>query len=198
MATILFGGSFDPIHNGHLAMAKAALHHLPQATLLLIPAACSPFKTDRAMTDEAHRLAMCRLAAKEDPRIAVTDMEFYMEKPSYTVRTVEALLQKKPDDYYFLCGADAFLSLHRWKEYHKLIGMVTFLAVDRSGALPEQMLWQKQAIEQDGGQVVLLTMEQIPVSSTQIRQAIAENQSVHTMVPPLVARYLLENHLYKE
>lgn len=198
MATILFGGSFDPIHNGHLNMAKTALQFLPTAELLLIPAACSPFKTQNQTAPERHRLTMCRLAVEGLPRAAVTDLEFFMEKPSYTVRTVEALQAEKPDTYYFLCGADAFLSLQRWKEYEKLIGMVTFLAVDRSGTMPEQMVTQKEKVEADGGKVILLNMPQVTVSSTEIRNAILGGRSLERMVPPLVEQYINENHLYKE
>ena len=198
MATILFGGSFDPIHNGHFSMAKTALDFLPQAELLLIPAACSPFKTQSKAADPTHRLAMCRLAADNHPRMQVTDVEFHLETPSYTVRTVEALQKAKQDSYYFLCGADSFLSLQRWKEYEKLIGLVTFLAVNRDDSRPHEMTAQKEQIEADGGKVILLNMPKVAVSSTQIRNAIRLGQPLTDLVPPLVAQYIQENNLYKE
>lgn len=198
MAIILFGGSFDPVHNGHLAMARAGLDYLPSATLLWIPAAQSPFKTHREPAAEGHRLAMCRLAAQADPRMEVTDVEFSLAKPSYTVQTVQTLRARRPDEYYFLCGADAFLSLQRWKEYETLIGLVTFLAVDRRGALPQAMVAQKRAVERDGGKVRLLTMQRVPVSSTHIRERIKNGQSVAGLLPEPVERYIQENKLYRE
>lgn len=195
MAIILFGGSFDPVHNGHLAMARAALDFLPSARLVMIPAACSPFKMGRSMASEQHRLAMCRLAVGDDPHITVSDIEFSMEKPSYTVRTVERLQLETADDYYFLCGADSFLSLARWKEYQKLLSMVSFLVANRDGAADDALQAQKRWVEQNGGTAYLLSMPRVDVSSTQVRQDATEQSH---LLPPLVARYIQENGLYKE
>ena len=89
MAIILFGGSFNPVHLGHVAMAKAALKYLPCANFIWMPAACSPFKTNQNLAEEHHRFAMCELVADEDPRMTVSNLEFTLEKPSYTIHTDE-------------------------------------------------------------------------------------------------------------
>lgn len=193
MAIILFGGSFDPIHNGHLAMAKAALDFLPQATLMFMPAACSPFKVGKTQTAEHHRFAMCSLAAN-DPRMQVSDLEFLLPKPSYTVRTVEHLQKETPDDYYFLCGADSFLTLERWKDYNSLLRKVTFLVTVREGSTKEELTAKQQWVKEQGGKVHLLAMPRVDVSSTNVRAATDPT----AYVPLSVARYIQENGLYRE
>ncbi len=198
MATIVFGGSFDPIHLGHLAMAKAALDYLPAAKLLLIPAACSPFKTNRTMAENEHRLAMCRLAAKHDERISVSDIEFHLPKPSFTVHTIHHLLNNQPDQYYFLCGADSFLTLPKWKAYETLAKSVTFLVANRCDCQHKQLQDMQRHISNIGGQAVLLSMPLVEVSSTQIRKQLQDQQSLAGLVLPEVERYLVENALYRE
>ncbi len=198
MAIILFGGSFDPIHNGHLAMAQAALSLLPEAHLWIIPAACSPFKTNQRVTAEKHRLAMCRLATQNHPRITVTDVEFTLPKPSYTVCTVEHLQKQHPDRYYFLCGADAFLSLEKWKDYPKLFQMVTFLVADRQGAKEGALAAQKKWVESKGGNVAFLPMEKVPLSSTAVRTGLLQSPPEFSGVPKAVAEYIKHNKLYQE
>ncbi len=198
MATILFGGSFNPIHLGHLAMAKAALEQVPEATLVFMPAACSPFKVNQTLAQEHHRLAMCQLTANNDVRMQVSDMEFTMEKPSYTVHTVKRLLQEKPDEYYFLCGADSFLSLFGWKDIETLANLVTFLVANREGSSQETLQQQKEKIEGIGGKVVFLPMEKFPVSSTQVREALTTGKNAQQYVSPQVFRYIQENNLYQE
>ncbi len=198
MATILFGGSFDPIHNGHLAMVQAAKDCLPKASVLLLPAACSPFKTHRSAARPDHRLAMCRLAVQGEERTQVSDLEFHLPTPSYTVKTVRYLQNLAADSYYFLCGADSYLSLPLWHEYADLLKRVTFLVAHRLGSEEEQLSQQQAWVEQNGGQTIFLPMKQLPVSSSQVRQCLLEGKSIETLVPPAVLRYIQENHLYQE
>ena len=198
MATIVFGGSFDPIHLGHLAMAQAALDYLPTAKLLLIPAACSPFKTNRIMAKNEHRLAMCRLVAQQDERISVSDIEFHLPKPSFTVHTIHRLLNDQPDQYYFLCGADSFLTLPKWKSYEILAKSVTFLVADRCDCQQKQLQDMHHHISGVGGHSVVLSMPRVDVSSTQIRRQLQNQQSLAGLVSPEVERYLVENALYRE
>lgn len=198
MAIILFGGSFDPVHNGHLAMARAALLQVPKAELIWLPAACSPFKTGQKMAAQNHRLTMCRLAAAEDPRMKVSDLEFYMEKPSYTVRTVEYMQRIHPEKYYFLCGGDAFLSLQQWKEALTLCRMVTFLVANRVGRAPTALQQQAEWVTEIGGTVIFLPMKQVPVSSSEVRERLLKGEPSAGLLPVPVERYIQENGLYKE
>ncbi len=198
LATILFGGSFNPVHLGHLAMARVALKRFPSATLLWMPAACSPFKTNQTLASEHHRLAMCQLVSQDDPRMKVSDLEFTLDKPSYTVHTVKKLKELQPDQYYFLCGADAFLSLFRWKNIEELVTLVTFLVANREEVPGEILEQQKNSLEKLGGKVIFLDMEPCPVSSTDIRDSLKNHPSSHKFIHPKVLRYIQENRLYGE
>jgi nicotinate-nucleotide adenylyltransferase len=198
MEIILFGGSFDPIHNGHLAMMQTALDFLPHARLVLMPAACSPFKTHKTQTAEQHRLQMCRLATEKMNRVSVSDMEFFMEKPSYTIRTVEKLQNQQAGDYYFLCGADSFLSLDKWKEYERLIQKVTFLVINRGEGSLDRLEGQKAFVERLGGGAHILKMEKHPASSTLVREQIKAQKIDRQLLCSSVLRYIQENGLYKE
>ncbi len=197
MPTVLFGGSFNPVHNGHLRLARAALSALPGAKLLWLPAACSPFKTGRAMAAERHRYAMCALAAAGESAMAVSDAEFSLPAPSYTVQTVEWFLHNRPDEYWFLCGADAFLSLSRWRSPERLVTLTGFAVADR-GAGQAALQRQKAAVEAAGGRVLLLPMEPEAVSSSAIRDRLRAGQPITGLVPPAVEQYIRENALYKE
>ena len=198
MATILFGGSFDPVHLGHFAMAKAALNVVPNATLVWMPAACSPFKISRKMASEHHRYEMCKLMAKADPRMTVSDLEFTLPKPSYTIHTVTRLLQEKTDEYYFLCGADAFLSLFQWKDAQLLVKMVRFLVVGRENCSDIALLNQKKEVEKCGGTVLFVPMEQHPISSSNVRKYLAHGAEQNEFLSFEVFRYIQENNLYRE
>ncbi len=198
MATILFGGSFNPVHLGHLAMAKAALEYLPHATLIWIPAACSPFKVNQTLASEHHRYEMCKLLAQEDTRMVVSDLEFFMEKPSYTIHTVQHFTSMQSDEYYFLCGADAFLSLFQWKNIEQLAKMVTFLVANREETPWELLDQQKRRIREIGGNAVFLKMSDYPVSSTVLRKELKAISSQHQFLHPKVLRYIQENNLYRE
>lgn len=198
MAIILFGGSFNPVHLGHLAMAKAALNRFPSATLLWMPAACSPFKTNQRLVAEHHRLAMCKLVARDDPRMVVSDLEFTMEKPSYTVHTVKKLQEMYNEKIYFLCGADAFLTLFQWKNIEALAKMVTFLVANREETSWEVLNHQKEKLSAIGGETVFLEMEPWRISSTQLRETFNNSCEIQKWIHPNVWRYIQENGLYRE
>ncbi len=198
MAIILFGGSFNPVHLGHLAMAKSALKQFPSAKLIWMPAACSPFKTNQNLAEEYHRYAMCELMAKEDPRMTASDLEFTLEKPSYTIHTVRKLRETHMEEIYFLCGADAFLSLFQWKNIEELAKSVTFLVANRKELSQEILIKQQEALKKIGGTVVFLDMEPWPVSSTEIRERLKGDFLNHSFIHPNVYRYIQENRLYGE
>jgi nicotinate-nucleotide adenylyltransferase len=141
---------------------------------------------------------MCQLATENDSRIKVLDVEFNLPKPSYTVCTVEHLQKQHPDHYYFLCGADAFLSLEKWKDYQKLCQMVTFLVADRQGANEGALATQKEWVESQGGSVMFLPMEKVPLSSTALRTGLLQSPPEFSGVPKAVAEYIKHNKLYQE
>ena len=193
MAIVLFGGSFDPVHNGHVAMVQAAKAALPEAEVLVLPAACSPFKTQTTEGEEAHRLAMCRLAFGS--LAEVSDVEFHLPTPSYTVQTLTHLLSVRPEEYWFLCGADAFLSLPRWRDFDTLVTLTRFLVVQR-GDPSEELKTLLRQIDRQGLGARLIPMPRQDISSTQVREAVMNGKSLAGLVPPAVEDYILKNHLY--
>ena len=197
MSVILFGGSFDPFHNGHLAMAQAAKTAFPAARLVIVPAARSPFKGHLAPAANHHRLAMCRLGAQA-LQAEVSDWEMQAGGPSYTVRTVRSFLQAQPDEYWFLCGADSFVTLPMWREYETLLALTGFLVACRNDTPALRLQAAAEQVRRQGGRVQLLAMPPVPVSSTAVRAAARAGEDVSAFVPAPVARYIQENKLYQE
>lgn len=178
----LLGGSFDPIHNGHLAMGQAALDHLGVDEVWFIPAGHSPLK-DRPLTNAAHRLKMIRLACQDHPQFKVCDVELKRNGQSYTVDTLETLTKFFPNvDFFWLLGQDQAKQFDKWKDPERLKELATFAVAMRGDQ--EDFL--------DLGETFLpLSMEPIDVSSTQIRNGKRLN-----MVPKSVLTYILDQELY--
>ena len=197
MTTIIFGGSFDPVHNGHVALMKCALEFSGADRLFMIPAGVSPFKTHRDMAGNRHRLCMCRLAAKGMDNVFVSDIEFTLSKPSYTVNTLRALKSKYPDDeFILLCSADAFLSFKEWKDYRDILSMCRILTVVRKGHNRDEVA----AFVSEIGKSQMMEMPPVYISSTAIRNAVKQNDLnlLYKYLPQPVADYIMNKNLYKE
>lgn len=181
----LFGGTFDPVHLGHLILAYDALEKLNLDCLLFIPAKISPYKQGEPPTaSPAERLEMVRLAAQEEPRFAVDDRELFREGPSYTITTVRELEQERPStEFVFLLGEDHAAMLTGWKESEKLRQKVKFVFFARMthGAKSDFPLLPRR----------------IDISSTEIRNRIASGKSVRHLLPPTVFDYLEKKSLYR-
>lgn len=206
MRHLCFGGSFDPVHLGHLRCAQAVADgDLPPGgfgRVVLIPAAISPLKTgDRAPPAEAgDRLAMCRLAADEENArlnrllFEVDDLELSRPGPSYTIDTVRALRARGLTDPWWLIGADQLALLPRWREAETLLQEVNFLVVARPGwsfdfdALPAPF----QALRDR-----VVTAPLLDISATDIRRRVAEGRSITGLVPASVERHILRRGLYR-
>lgn len=167
MKTCLFGGSFDPIHTGHLAIAKAAIQAAGLQRILFLPAACSPFKTGRQhyFTDE-QRLAMLRAATADIPQAHVSELDLTLPPPSYSWRVVAACREQAPaDELYWLMGTDQWEQLHRWARYDYLCEQLTFIVYHR-GTAPEPR----------PGTRALFIAGDHPASSSAIRAALQAGQ----------------------
>jgi len=169
----LFGGTFDPVHLGHLIMAEEALEKLSLDRIIFIPAAVSPFKTDRPpAASNTERLLILRQAIASEPRFSVDDRELYRSGPSYTVDTVRELLGDFPGvRFVYLIGADNLKDLPKWHEIGELMNLVDFAVLDR-GNLPE--------VESCGFPVV---RRRVDLSSTEIRERLNKGLSIRFMVP---------------
>ena len=187
----LFGGSFDPVHDAHLALARAALQALELDELRWIPAG-QAWQKARPLTDAAHRLAMLRLAIAGEPRFVLDRCEIDRAGPSYTLDTVRALAAAQPLTQWFLIiGHDQYAGLHTWNGWQQLLGLVTLAVANRPGQAHEV----HEEVRRFSHRVVPLPM--LDISATAVRERVAAGQDIRTLVPPEVARYIDSHRLYR-
>ena len=186
----LFGGSFDPVHNAHVALARTALEQLRLDELRWIPVG-QPWQKARRLASAADREAMVRLAIAGEPRFVLDRSELRRRGVSYTLDTVRELVAASPDDERVLIlGQDQYASLHTWRDWRELLGLVTLAIANRPGAV----LTVNPQIAQLAHQTVLLPM--MEVSSTEVRRRIAAGESIADLVPEAVAGYIEQRRLY--
>jgi len=191
----LLGGTFDPIHAGHLAAAKAALDCAELDRVMFIPAAQPPHRP-RAIATADDRLEMCRLAIEGDTRFVVSDLELERGGPSYTVDTLAELRRSHPGDQLLLIlGWDAARLFSTWRRPDEVRALATIVVVARPGsAAPRKADLEPAGL---GGQGVILCLEPTPdVSASEIRRALASGESIAGKVPAAVERYIAAHHLY--
>jgi nicotinate-nucleotide adenylyltransferase len=187
----VFGGTFDPPHNAHLALARAALAALRLDELRWIPAG-QPWQKARTITPAAHREAMVRAAIAGEPRFVLDRSELERAGPSYTLDTVQALHAARPQAQLFLViGADQYAGLHTWRDWQVLLGLVTLAVANRPGAVPpvnaEVLRFPHR----------VLPLPMLDISATDIRARAARGLPVDALVPAEVARYIDSHALYR-
>ena len=186
----LFGGSFDPVHDAHVALARTALEQLRLDEVRWIPVG-QPWQKTRRLASAPDREAMVRLAIAGEPRFVLDRSELRRGGVSYTLDTVRELVFASPDDNFVLIlGQDQYASLHTWRDWRELLGLVTLAIANRPGAV----LTVNPQIAQVAHQTVLLPM--MEVSSTEVRRRAAAGESIAGLVPEPVARYIEERRLY--
>jgi len=219
MKLAFFGGTFDPVHLGHLAIARAAAEKFDLDVVYFVPADVPPHKRSRSLTEFQHRFAMLALATADDQRFVPSLLEADSEQPNYSIQTIRRLKSalKQSDKLYFLIGVDAFMEIGIWKQPVELLSECDFVVASRPGhslgelakALPEPLRPSQaalQALEQpQSGSTIKLPTSTIHlldnvhehVSSTQIRAAAHKSvEDLSTYVPRLVAEYIRKEHLY--
>lgn len=194
----IFGGSFNPVHNGHIAICEGIARIAGLDRVLLIPVASPPHKGEGEMVSGEHRLAMLRLATEGHPHLEVSDLELRRGGKSYTVDTLFALRQQHPDgQFYLLMGADMFLTLHQWKNFEQLIQQCVICTMVRGSDDEERLRRYAQEISLPGERLLIAPMERMDVSSTLVRTLCRRGEDVGDFVPPKVKDYLAEHHLYR-
>ncbi|MEO5803483.1 MAG: nicotinate-nucleotide adenylyltransferase [Verrucomicrobiota bacterium] len=185
----LFGGSFDPVHLGHLLVAQAAREELKLDRIFFVPAAQSPFKPETKPTSAAERLKMLRLALAGNSRAEVDDQEIKRGGISYTIDTVRDYARRFPQTkFFYLIGADNVALLPKWREANELAQLAEFLIIPRPGER------QVQIPAPFRGE--FLVGFPLGVSSSQIRARVKAGLSVEHLVPATVAEAIRNNHLY--
>ena len=188
----LFGGSFDPVHNAHLALARSALDALALDEVRWIPAG-QPWQKSRALTDAAHRQAMVALAIEGEPRFVLDPIELQRPGPSYMLDTVVELQAAQPDAQWFLIiGQDQQAGLPTWHGAEELARRVTLAVAQRPGA-PGDV----QALQLANTVVHTVPLPPMALSSTDVRKCCAAGQFIDRLVPQKVARYIGQHGLYR-
>jgi nicotinate-nucleotide adenylyltransferase len=210
----ILGGTFDPIHLGHLRTAEEIGQRLCLEKVYLIPSASPPHKDGNQVTPFQHRLAMTRLAAEESPLIEALDIEGRRPGPSYSVETLKELHRMFGPEptVYFILGLDAFLELRTWREYQRLFEYAHFVVISRTGYAKEDagpLLLDlgfdgdkgKQANLFSGPDSKTLRFEDttiIDISSTRIREMVFRGRSLRFLVPESVKEYISREGLYRK
>ncbi len=189
----LFGGTFDPVHVGHLIVAQDVVAALDLRSLVFVPTGVPPHKDPGDVTAGRIRLEMLRAAVEGDPRIAVTDLELRRGGASYTVETLREYRERNPDArVFFVMGADQFQELHSWREPEAVAELAELVIMAREGSSP----WETGAPLRIRHRVVPVT--RVDISSTEIRRRVREGKPIRYLVPQAVERIILREHLYGE
>ncbi|HOI54978.1 MAG TPA: nicotinate (nicotinamide) nucleotide adenylyltransferase [Phycisphaerae bacterium] len=196
----LFGGSFNPIHVAHLAVARAAMEALGLERLVLVPSARPPHKPSADLAADTHRLAMCRLAAADDPRFEVSDVELRRQGPSYTVDTLADVRRRRPEaSLVLLVGADMLRDLHLWHRFEEIVRLARVVTLPRPGVELGRLEPLRRALGDATADALLadvLPTPRVDVSATDIRRRIRQGLPIDGLVPPAVADYIREHRLY--
>jgi nicotinate-nucleotide adenylyltransferase len=216
----VLGGTFDPIHCGHVAAAVAAERALKLREVMLIPSRLPPHRAEQARVNPTHRLAMTTLAAADHPSWSVSDVELKREGPSYTFDTLTELigLGRRPSEIFFITGADAFAEIATWSRYPAVLDLAHFAVVARPGItldslkkrlpdLAERMttpasLKPKAQVPgpkpNEATRIILIEAATPDISSTEIRRRLNTGESIAGLVPDFVGTYIAHHRLYVE
>ena len=208
----ILGGTFDPIHLGHLRSAEEIGQHLALEKVYLIPSALPPHKTGTPVTPFRHRLAMTRLGTDCSHLLQTMDLEGQRPGFSYSIETLQELTQVfGPEaDLFFIVGMDAFLEIKTWRNYKHLFDYAHFVILSRAGCQNHglETIFSDLAIKgskmgpgnlfvaPSGKSITLITSTPMEISSTNIRNMVKEDKSIHFLVPETVRAYIIEKGLY--
>ncbi len=194
----ILGGTFNPIHNAHLAMAEAALHQGDLEEIWFMPSKNPPHKSNDEIVSESIRSSMIKLAILSKPHFIYSDYELQREGTTYTAETLKGLKKDYPEiAFSFIIGGDSFFSIEKWYHPEQILSECRILAISRDGATIQQMQQHKEYLtKQYQADIKIITMVQMDVSSSQIRQAI-KNGAKDIPVPKHVAQYIQANGLYR-
>ena len=199
MRVALFGGSFDPPHHGHIAIATAAADVFDLDRVFFAPVGRQPLKPERIPASFDDRLAMVELACRTDARFAASDLDAPRGDgtPNYTVQTLAALQEAMPDARLFnLVGADSFLVLPRWHEPERLLEMAEWIVVSRPG-FPLVNLSAMGLTPHQRGRVHLLQTVHEDVAATNLRERLEAGDQCADVLDPAVCEYIQAHHLYR-
>lgn len=193
----VFGGAFNPVHNGHINMVKEAFADLKLQKMLIIPTCVSPHKSNKGLIAFEDRAKMCELAFAdeiESGKFEISDIEKRMGGTSYTINTIRELKRQYPDDaeFYLIIGGDMLFYFDKWYRYEALLGECKVVAAARENSEYSDMC--EYAAEM--GRIKVLNLHVTEVSSTEIREKLKNGESITGLVPEAVEGYIKERGLY--
>ncbi|MBM4448764.1 MAG: nicotinate-nucleotide adenylyltransferase [Chloroflexi bacterium] len=194
----ILGGTFDPVHNGHLILAEVARKQLNLSVVLFMPAGQPWLKTERIITPAEHRLQMLRLALAGKTGFRISEMEIQRPGPTYTIDTINQLKKdlNTEDELFFILGQDILMQLPQWHEASALVQLCYLVAASRPGVKKPDLKALELKIPGITQRVMLLKEPMIDISATDIRVRVARGLSVRHLVPEPVNRYIKEQRLY--
>ena len=195
-STGILGGTFDPIHHGHLAIAEDARETLGLERVIFIPAATPPHKPGRPVTPAADRLAMVHLAIAGNPFFSVSDTEMARGGASYTVDTLEALRREGLVEPWLIMSAETLAQFGAWRSPERILDLARLAVVPRAGHEVLDSAWLEARFRGRGGRASFLSGPLLPISGSVVRRRAAVGRSVRYLVPDTVAAYIAEHRLY--
>lgn len=198
----IMGGTFDPIHYGHLVIAEQIRQNYNLDKVIFIPVGIPPHKREMKITKGEHRYLMILLATMTNPYLDVSRVEIDKKAISYTIETMRELNKKYADknvEFYFIIGADAISTIETWEEPVELLQMCKFIAATRPGVTNSNMSSMIEYYKDKyGAEIQTMTVSAVDISSTDIRNRIAGNRPIKYLLPEAVEHYILKNGLYLE
>jgi len=195
---ILYGGSFDPVHTGHILLARDAKEIVGAERVLFMPTYLAPLKEKHSASAE-DRLNMLRLALEQEEGFEVSDYEVKKGGVSYTVDTLRHLRSEGLEKPFLLLGADSALRLHLWKESLEVFRLSVILIAEREGRQREVISYMKERFPhlKEGKDYLLIKTRRVDISATEIRNRIREGKSIYCLVPDKVRSYIEDKNLYR-
>jgi len=196
----ILGGTFDPIHYGHITTAEEILEKTEVEKVIFIPSGDPPHKRDKAVTESRHRGEMTRIAVKGHKNFVYSSIEIDRRGKTYTIDTIRQLRKELGEDkkFYFVMGADAMLLIDTWKNSKELLKICSFIAVTRPG-YDTQMFenFVDDLKKREECDIRVMEIPAVDISSSEIRERIARGKSISDLVPKNVEKYISDNGLYK-
>ena len=193
----VFGGTFNPVHIGHIEMAKAVSNLDFIDELLIIPDKIPPHKNPEFLASDEHRIAMCKLAFSGINKAKIDTREIYRGGKSYTFDTLcELKNENKNANIFLVCGGDMVLTLHTWYRYPDLVSLCEFIVFNRKGIEDKQFYDAIENLKKSGAKITAFENNITDVSSTQLRETIAKNNNLSGSITKEILTYIKENKVY--